>query len=374
MKVKRILALITAAMTLFVTGCDGQTSPSQTGNSTPSEPEKEYSYVQLGDVRYRIEEGTDLYFNGRWFDKEIDGVTVKASTNNGAEIYFMVSGTESVTLHCPNNGNMENTTPILAYCIDGATFDPVRVTVENDQVIIPLPDNGHHIVRVITESRNAGGDKWNTGCGYAVSSVDAGEGTVVGVKPMNKTIAFYGDSITEGDFVYNLDWNKGSSATYTYAWQTAVNLGAVPYTCGYGSSGVMQDGFFKDALTAVDWMTNSVSDPGAEDPAVIVINHGANDQNYADADVTVNYKKLIERLHEKHPNAVIVAVAPFGQFKVPAIQAAVADYDYAHFVSTKGWPMAYTDGLHPNVQGAKNAGKKLAEAITAIVGEDYFNE
>ncbi len=373
MKAKRMSALLTALLTLSLTGCVTAPAPSSS-QAVSSEETKEYAYVRLGDVRYRIEEGTSLYFNGRWFDKDIGGQTVKASTNNGAEVYFMTSGTDSVTLLCPDNGNMENTTPILAVCIDGATWALTRVTVENNAAVIPLPDKGAHIVRVVNESRNAGGDKWNTGCGYAVAGIDAGDGTCVGVKPMSKTIAFYGDSITEGDFVYNFDWNKGSSGTYTYAWQTAMQLNAVPYICGYGSSGVMQDGFFKDALTAVDFMTNGVTDPGPDSPAAIVINHGANDQKYTDAEVTAGYKKLIERLHQKHPDAVIFAVAPFGQYKVPAIQAAVEGYDYVHFISTAGWPLSYTDGLHPNEQGAKVAGERLAAAITDIVGEDFFKE
>ena len=364
---KTVSFLVAALMLPVLSGCGGTPEP-----TTSKEEGPVYQYVTLGSTVFRIEEGTPLYFNGRWFDKEIGGETVKASTNNGAEVYFLVSGTESVTLRCPNNGNMENTTPVLAYCIDGSDFAPVRVSVEDDKAVIPLPDTNNHIVRVVTESRNAGGDKWNTGCGYAIAGVDAGSGTTTGLKPMNKTIAFYGDSITEGDFVLNLNWNLGSSGTYTYAWQAAKELHAVPYVCGYGSSGVMQDGFFKDALTAAQYMTNGVPDPGAEDPAVIVINHGANDQNYSDADVTAKYRAFVEFLHERHPNAVIVAFEAFGHFKKNAVEKAVEGLSYAHFVTTEGLKLSFTDGLHPNQAGAEKAGKYLAEKITELVGEDFF--
>jgi len=366
---KRTLALLTALMLLPVLGgCGGETKPE---SESSKEEEKVASYVTVGNTYYRVEEG-QLYFNGRWFDKELNGQTVKASTNNGAEIYFLASGTESVTLLCPNNGNVENCTPIFAYCLDGADFSLTRITVSDDKITVPLPDKNTHLVRLITESRNAGGDKWNNACGYAVSGVEANGGTVTAVKPMNRTIAFYGDSITEGDFVFGLNWNNDSSGTYTYAWQTAKELGAVPYICGYGSSGVMQDGFFKDALTASDYMTKGVADAGAEDPAVVVINHGANDQNYADADVTAKYRALVLHLHEKYPNAVIVAFEPFGHFKKSAIEAAVEGLDYAHFVSTEGLRLTFTDGLHPNQAGAEKAGKFLAEAIRGLVGDEAF--
>lgn len=371
MKLKRILSLLTA-MTLFTVGGCAPSSKENASSDVSSE-EKQYVYYTTADGNtYRLEEGTQIYFNGRWYDKELNGQTVKATTNNGAELYFVVEGTDTVTLSCPDNGNVENTTPIFAYCIDGASTSLTRVTVKDDKLVLTLPDSGFHLVRVITESLNAGVKKWDLANGYAVAGIDAGEGKVTGVKPMNRSIAIYGDSITEGDFVYGLNWNNDSSGTYTYAWQAARELSAVPYICGYGSSGITQGGFFQKAIVAVDNMSNGIPDPGAEDPAVIVINHAANDANAANDVFSQGYRELINRLHEKHPDAIIFAVAGFRQDHAQQIEEVAAEYDFVHFVPTKDWRLSYTDGLHPNVEGAKKGGKLLADAIKAVVGEDYF--
>lgn len=370
MKLKRILSLLTA-MTLFIVG--GCTPATNGSTSSETVSEKQYTYYSTGDGNvYRLEEGTEMYFNGRWFDKELNGQTVKATTNNGAELYFAVEGTDTVTIHCPDNGNVENTTPIFAYCIDGGSQNLTRVTVKDDKLTITLPDTNFHLVRVITESLNAGVKKWDLANGYAVAGIDAGVGKVTGIKPMNKSIAIYGDSITEGDFVFGLNWNNDSSGTYTYAWQAARELSAVPYICGYGSSGITGDGFFKKAIIAVDNMSNGIPDPGAEDPAVIVINHAANDRNASNEVFSQGYRELINRLHEKHPNAVIFALAGFRQDHAQQIEEVANEYNFVHFVPSKDWKLSYTDGLHPNVEGAKKAGKNLADAIKAVVGEDYF--
>ncbi|MBQ9112424.1 MAG: hypothetical protein IJY08_02475 [Clostridia bacterium] len=36
------------------------------------------------------------------------------------------------------------------------------------------------------------------------------------------------------------------------------------------------------------------------------------------------------------------------------------------------WRVTLTDDLHPDPAGAKKAGEKLAEAIKAKLGEDFF--
>lgn len=369
MKIKRMLSLLTAGTLFAVSGCSASTG--EPASNVSEEPQYSYFSTVDGNI-YRLEEGTQLYFNGRWFDKTLNGQTVKATTNNGAEIYFAAEGTDSVTLFCPDNGNVENTTPIFAYCIDGDSANLTRITVTEDKITIPLPDKNFHIVRVITESLNAGVKKWDLANGYAVSGVDAGEGKVTGLKPMNRSIAIYGDSITEGDFVYGFNWNNDSSGTYTYAWQAARELSAVPYICGYGSSGITSDGFFKKAIVAVDNMSNGISDPGAEDPAVIVINHAANDAGATNEAFSAGYRQLIDRLHEKHPDAIIFAVAGFRQDHTAQVEEVAGEYGFVHFVPTADWALSYTDGLHPNVEGAKKGGKLLADAIKAVVGEDYF--
>ena len=63
---------------------------------------------------------------------------------------------------------------------------------------------------------------------------------------------------------------------------------------------------------------------------------------------------------------------PFEQTHARVIANVVADMENAHVIETKKWEISYTDGIHPDVAGAKYAGEKLAAELKAIFGEDYF--
>ena len=65
-------------------------------------------------------------------------------------------------------------------------------------------------------------------------------------------------------------------------------------------------------------------------------------------------------------------MVPFGRMEETEIASVAADYANVSVVLTSGWGVTYSDGIHPNAEGAKNAGERLAEAILNIVGEDFF--
>jgi lysophospholipase L1-like esterase len=118
-------------------------------------------------------------------------------------------------------------------------------------------------------------------------------------------------------------------------------------------------------------------------PDVIVVNHGTNDNVSANDTTFIKaLKDALECLMEKYPDTPIFYMMPFSQRSVGAIQKTLdtyfADADIT-VVETASWgitttlgPAFLTDTLHPNAVGAKVAGVKLAAAIEAKLGEDFF--
>ena len=81
-------------------------------------------------------------------------------------------------------------------------------------------------------------------------------GSIVGIRPTEKVIFFYGDSITEGVRALGMSANSdGNSATNAYSWQCAETLGVTPYLIGYGASGIIMPGSFNTMLNAIDPVT-----------------------------------------------------------------------------------------------------------------------
>lgn len=343
------------------------------GNVAPdcSGRERKQEYIRSGDgMVFEPCPGSSLFLSGRWFEKDVGGARCAVTTNTGSEIYFRVSGTESVSLLFARNtaGNI----PLISYCADGDISRMPRLPA--DAAVIPLPDCGEHVVRVVIDAMDPGEKKWDEAAGAAVMGADAGKGRVEGLRPLNGVIAFYGDSITEGDFCFGLEWTVSSySAVHTYAWQAAARLRALPYVCGYGSSGITAGGFFRRAIEAVDSMSSGYADPGPADPRVVVTNYGANDRDASDGEFLDGYRALLDRLHAKHPRALILALAPFCQVHAAQVRQAAEERGYARFADTSSWDLSYTDGLHPTPEGAEKAGALLAEEIARAVGNGDFS-
>ena len=188
-----------------------------------------------------------------------------------------------------------------------------------------------------------------------------------------RTINFLGDSITEG--VYALEAAPtGNSATNSYPWHCSENLGAVTYSVGYGGSGVTTIGSFNTFINAIDHISAHREVNDGITPDIIVINHGTNDHGKATDQEFINgLRAAIDRLHEKYPDTPIVYMIPFSQRSAANIRAAVNGYDNIYIVETSGWGITCTDSFHPNADGAKKAGEKLADALTEIFGAGFFD-
>jgi lysophospholipase L1-like esterase len=322
------------------------------------------TYVLTGDDQ--------PYFMGRWFEKEYDGVKHMVTLNDGSVIYFMVNGAETVELDFTVTTLNDVDLPYFSYSIDGST--PVRQLITDG--VITLPDTGYHIVRIITDGLTEGVGKWDYERGFALKSITASDGgELIGVKPTDKTIFFYGDSITEGiNALARGGKSEHNSVTAAYSWLTAEMLRSVPYIVGYGGSGIVKTGSFNNMENAVQYYSNNRPVNDGILPDVIIINHGHNDSKADTETFKATLLRTIALLKEKYPNAEIVYVIPFNQAKSVAIKSTLYSlYDEKiHIVETSNWVIEKTDGAHPSLAGATTAAENLSKELIEIFGKEFF--
>ena len=340
---------------------------------TPEEIKRAENAMYLKTVEYcdfELTDSVEPYFVGRWFDKEIDGETHKVTLTDGSAFYFLINGASSFDLEFTVITTLEE--PYFAYSIDGK--EPIRQHITDKTVT--LPDSGRHTVRIIADGMTESEGKWEEEKGFALKCVTPAEGgEIFGIKPMNKVIFYYGDSITEGIRALSMDANSnGNSATNSYAWYCSETLGATMYSVGYGASGVTKEGSFNTLAKAIDYLSKGREVNDGVTPDVIVVNHGTND-SAADARIfNGRLKTAITRLQEKYPNTPIVYMIPFKQTHAEDIKTVMAQFENVYVVETADWGITFTDnGYHPNVAGAKKAGEKLAAALRSCLGESYFD-
>ena len=378
-------ALLVAACLLPLAACDSSTPDDTAPDTTPKATEAPTEPVTLSPeaqlaadrtaylstVTYRdfVLTGEDEpFYMGRWFDKDIEGTPHKVTLTDGAHLYFLIENAASfdVTFTVITTGEE----PYFAYSIDGA--EPVRQHITEPTVT--LPDTGRHTVRIIADGMTEGEGKWDQEKGFAVKSVTPAEGgSIVGIKPTEKVVFFYGDSITEGIRALNMNaTSDGNSATNAYSWQCAETLGVTPYLIGYGASGIIMPGSFHTMLNAVDYLSDGRPVDDSISPDIIVVNHGTNDVGQNRQLFEEQLTVTLNRLREKYPEAPIVYLIPFAQTHARVIPGVVEKMENAYVIETRGWKISYTDGIHPDVAGAKYAGEQLAAALVEIFGEDYF--
>ena len=383
---KRFLAILLCLLTITaLIACNVEDEPvATTAAETTTEATTEATTVAiteaeqltaekyLATVTYRNFEltgDTSPYFVGRWFEKEIEGASHMVTVTSGSHCYFMTEGATSLDVEFTLLTTKESTH--FAYSIDGAT--PVRQRVTEKTVA--LPDAGFHTVRIIADGiEEGGGKKWTEERGYALKAITASNGgSIYGIKPKNKVVFYYGDSITEG--IYALGSSaSGNSATNSYTWHSAEKLGITPYFIGYGASGFTTSGSFAPIIDAIDY--NSKDRPVTDTivPDVIVIAHGTNEGSTNVDTYKTAEKAAIERLNEKYPNTPIIlldhASSPNTKYGIGSIVA--RDYDNVHWIGTKSWGITFTDSCHPNAAGAKKLGNNLAAEMIKLLGEDFF--
>ena len=308
-------------------------------------------------------------FVGRWFDSTISGTNVKSTINQGSELYFKVKNTTSINVNFIVNTAYE--TPYFAYSIDGADMTRQLVTSPT----LPTVSLDEHIIRVVVDGVNESEDKWIGERGFAFKDITVDStGTVTGVLPKNKKIMFFGDSITEGVRVLNMNANsEGNSATAAFPYIASTNLNAISYRVGFGGAGVTKggNGGVPSLINFIDNMTKNKLAPYYE-PDIVVVNIGTNDFD-ADTDVFKSqYTAVINRLLIKYSGTPLFIMVPFNGTRKSEITDITNNKKGVYMVDTTGWDISTTDGLHPDVAGSIKAGTKLSDYIISTLGRNYF--
>lgn len=297
---------------------------------------------------------------GRWFKKDIDGVTHDVTLNSGAELYFITYGAQKVTIDF--TVLTSKSTPYYAVYIDNG--DAVRYPITEN--VITLPDSERHAVRIVMDGMTESEGKWDGEIGYAIKGITADNGETRAIYPENDVIFYFGDSITEGINALGTNGDGASnSAVNTYSHISAKALSAMPYIVGYGASGIIAEGSFNTMLEAMDNLSADRAENDTVKPATIVINHGYNDEKLATGEkFKTALRATLSRLVEKYPDTPVYYAIPFAQKLASEIRAVCAEFDGVKVIETFDYDITYSaDGIHPSAAGAKVAGERIASAI-----------
>lgn len=311
-------------------------------------------------MKYKDTEGSFGY-TGRWFKKSISGGKYYFTNTDGSAVYFKVTGSKYVNVNFVSKISAQ--TPYFAYSVDGGSMKRQLISSKK----ISVGNTKTHYVRLVIDAISENENRWGE-AGVGIKSIKpvTSSGAVTAVTPQNDTIAFYGDSITQGVRALNMALApSGTSATHSYAWYCADKLNMVPYFAGYGGSGIAEAGCFNSLHNAISSFSMGRK-ASSYDADVIVFEHGTNDV-HTYGDIFINeYKKALQMAHKAHPKAKVMVIIPFTQIHADEIRKAAAPYKkWCTVIETSSWRLSYTDGLHPNTSGAKTAGKNLAKTVAA---------
>lgn len=308
---------------------------------------------------------------GRW---EASGALGRfVAVNPGSSFEFRYEGTTAV-LHFDRSGN-KPPLPQLWVQFDGEWSKHV---VDRDELVLGEgAQPGRHQVWVVVKALSEHQARWKPPLVAALvfKGVEVPEGRML-PPPRRRRLLFeaIGDSITEGVLAVRTgkpeEWTEIADARATWAFQTALALGAEPRLIGFGRQGITigGNGGVPPAPLAYPFVYEGV--PAVERPAdIVAINHGGNDSRVPN--IEHGYLNLIRLARKRNPNAAIFCIVPYPQVHAESIERAVAiarkegDAN-VHFVPTAGWLDRRTDtteGVHPNAQGHQKAAERLTEAI-----------
>lgn len=316
------------------------------------------TYTTSDGMRYQDVSGS-FGRSGRWYKKGIDGGNYYFTSTEGSSIYFKVTGSQHVDINFVSN--LAVATPYFSYSVDGGSMK--RQSVSKNR--ISLGNTKTHYVRLVIDAMSESENRWGGEAGIGIRSITpaSANGAIAAIRPQNAVIAFYGDSITQGIRALNKKLTPaGTSATHSYAWHCAAQLDLVPYFAGYGGSGIIQPGSFNNCINAIE-AYSMFRKADSYEADVIIVEHGTNDiYTYGEAFIN-EYKRVLQLLHKKHPNAYIMPMIPFTQLHASEIRQAASSFKWCTVVETASWHITYTDGLHPNKAGAKTAGLSLAQKV-----------
>lgn len=323
-----------------------------------------------------------IQYWGRWDFKEADSAGA-ITVNTGSTILANFRGTEA-TLHFSVSHYPEQF-PSLWLQVDDQDW---RVVTPAEELAVsrqPLAE-GEHAIRAVVKGFREWERRWDPPLESSI--VFRGLSLAPGGKLLDpparpgRLIEYLGDSITEGVLVL-LDekntakprekWPQFSDGRRTWAYQSALMVGAEPRTVGFGRLGltIQANGGVPPGTYSFPYIYNGVPVDRSRIPDAAVVNMGTNDGRASDEVFGPLYKAYIETIRKQYPSAVIFCMRPFNGAHGEAIQKTVDSMastgdKLIRFVDTTGWidPGAHTtDRVHLNLEGNRIAAEKLATIL-----------
>lgn len=306
-----------------------------------------------------------FYYLGNWFDKTINAVVNKGTVNAGSELYFRIKGSTTATINFTIDTTLA--TPYFSYSIDGGAF--IRQIITNG--LITLSDTNAHNVRINIDAISQNEDMWISQNGIAISGITT-TGTLQAIKPRNRVLLIHGDSIGEGVRVLGGQSTDATaeSDSKSFPFYCCQNLNAVSYRNSWAGTNVVGGGL--PLYNRIDHMTAGVLMPYSDiDMAIVEI--GTNDESTSSEDFKAEYSRDLLALSIKYSGLPIICLIPLAQTHAQDIRDCVASASKGTYaIETSTWVITFSDGLHPDIPGAKVFGNNLSDEILAIMGKSYF--
>ena len=321
---------------------------------------------------------------GRWDLREA-GTTGAITVNTGSTLLFQFEG-NNLTLHF-TTAQYSQQFPTLWLQIDAGEWK-VITPAEALPLAKSSLSQGLHKATLVVKGFREWENRWDTPLVSAIvfrgaTPVEGGQLIAPPERPL-KLIEYLGDSITEGILVHKPTpeekgkregWPRFSDGRQTWAYQSAMLVGAEPRTVGFGRLGltVNANGGVPPAIQSFPFIYEGVSIDALRQPDVVVINMGSNDRNRASSELfAALYKSYVETIRKKYPTAMILCMRPFVGAHAAAIEETVrrmAD-PRIRYVDTTGWIESgkhTTDQVHPNLEGNRIAAVKMAVILKGVL-------
>ena len=315
---------------------------------------------------------------GRW---DVTNDSYAETTTTGAYVEFAFTG--KMALACFDIEG--NRAPFLHLWIQLDGGDMIEAPIDA-YLRVSAKEEGTHICRIIFKSTEEAYSRWYRPLHGKVSFRGyRADATAALPEDDRKTVEFVGDSITEGVLI-DVNYCEGENDVYelgqmnriyqddvcaTDAWQTAENLNLRPFFMGYGGVGCCGGGQGKVPPVGQAYPYNFDGSPVTRPSAdLIVINHGANDQNKDEAFYVERYAELLTLIREMNPTSRIVSLSAFCGAHHEALGRTVAEFtektgDNVIFIDSFGW--IPKDPLHPYRDGHNTVTEHLTALLKPVV-------
>ncbi|KAI0400419.1 Lipase, GDSL-like protein [Xylaria palmicola] len=265
------------------------------------------------DFRTYDADATELSYKGRWDSN-------KVSFWSAPGLVFGFSGdTVAITF----GKNTINGT-LIGYRIGGMDWTFTNVTVGGTHLLITPETPGVSETYPVNPQRfEMRVSNWGYGVQVDKVHVNAGE-SLIKLPPYKRTIEFIGDSLSAGDFqsyegMSSFAYGVGEGLGETEYYVTALpGICVADQECWGNPRGQVHQWFYSSDTS---WRAAAIWGDKPEPwdfkkmeatPDIVVINLGTNDNNVANNVSAVAYvdayKKLIQGVHGKYPNAQVVVM------------------------------------------------------------------